>query len=242
MPDTPLFSQEKTKLTYSLDPDSSFYPYVTHSKKNPGIIIEIIQSILERADIEGEKFAYPIKRESELFESGQIDFQWSSPEWFPGKIFPAGSIGTERIVHSRDILIYKPHQKERWQDAKSIHTEVVGTILGYKYHDEDSFHRLDVVGEERLVKMVALGRINVAIINEFAARYFVQKHSFNMVFGPVHSTGSHRLRLQEKHIDILPRLNAAIKSLHSEGIVNMKIKKYMNNLGKQLETDQEFTD
>ncbi|MEH6403966.1 MAG: transporter substrate-binding domain-containing protein [Sneathiella sp.] len=223
-------TQERATLSYSVDYSSGYFPYVTPDRENPGIIVELIQKILRKANIDGQQFTFPYKRGSEFFRSGKVDMSWSNPDWFPGKRFPSGSIGTEYIIKVRDILIYRPEQEWQWRDALSILSKPVGTVRGYRYHDEQRIERIDVANEEKLVQMVSLDRIDVAIINEYAARYFVKKQNARITFGATHSMGSLKLRLQEKHKHLLPKLNAAIKSLREDGTIALIVQKYLYSL------------
>lgn len=61
-------------LKYSLSGSGSFYPYFTHSEDAPGILPEMVEAILVKANIKGENLLLPAKRTNFYLEKQQIDF------------------------------------------------------------------------------------------------------------------------------------------------------------------------
>ena len=225
----------KTVLRYSLHNQSgAWVPYMNVGDPvRPGILVELARLILAEARIAGKEISQPKVRAAIAFERKLVDFEWSSPAWFQNNKFPQGSVGTIDILLLREVLIYPPGEAGNWPNVAAIQGQLVGTVLGYTYHDEILFDRYDVRSEQILFRMVAKGRLKVGIMAEHTARYWAREEGLQIGLGPPHSVGGLKLRLRAEFTPLLPRLNAAIERLNRDGAVEWILERYLGKNAAQ---------
>ncbi|GEA12651.1 transporter substrate-binding domain-containing protein [Alteromonas sp. KUL49] len=219
-------------LYYNLGTTGSSVPYENAvDDARPGIFVEILPLIMDRAGIETSKVMLSTQRAMRAFQNGGLDFDFFSPSWLSEDEKNHDFVFTDPILTITEYFITRPAMAPQYASIDHIHGNIVGTISGYVYFDDDKFDRLDFLSEKTLILGLGKGRVDIAIMEEAAARYWSAKHGIPITFGPVHTTGEMALRLHKKHADKVPQINAIIAELHQSGEFDRIIQKYADLSG-----------
>ena len=220
-------AEQAPYLKYSLSGSGSFYPYFTHSEDAPGILPEMVEAILIKANIKGENLLLPAKRTNFYLEKQQIDFDIISPDWLNEQ-----QKQDDRFIYSDPILPIKEYVVTR-QSQPPILTLAgieVGTVRGYYYHDDQLFERVDFASEKELLQALNLRRIEYIIIGDLPALYWSEQLGITFSFNQLHSEGMLQLRLLAKHQGLLKRINQAIAQLKLSGEIEKIEQQYISQL------------
>ncbi|MEJ6474389.1 substrate-binding periplasmic protein [Pseudoalteromonas piscicida] len=214
-------------LKYSLSGSGSFYPYFTHREDAPGILPDLVEAILSRAEIQGENLLLPAKRTNFYLEKQQIDFDIISPDWLKAaqkqdKKF----VYSEPILAIREYIVTRPSQPP----ITSLSGAEVGTVRGYYYHDDNHFDRIDFASEKELLKALHIKRIDYIIIGDLPALHWSEKLGIPFSFKQIHSEGMLTLRLLSKHENLLNKINGAISDLKETGEIEKIEQRYIAQL------------
>jgi len=220
---------EQTTLTYNVSGSGNYYPYYSDDLANPGILPELIEKIFKVTNIKGQHIELPTKRTVQYLQQGLIDFDVISPAWLSGKeknnpLY----IYSDTLLPINEYLVSLPPNIQRWQSTKSLHDQNVGTVLGYYYHDDSNFNRIDFTSERELVLALAKKRVDVAILDEVVALYWAKKLEVDITLGAQHSTGFLRIRLRNEHQALLDALNEAISQIKTDGTISKISSKYLS--------------
>jgi len=214
-------------LRYNLGTSGSSVPYenaVDASRK--GILVEILPLIMDHAGIKTEKVMLSTKRAMIAFNTGKLDFDFFSASWLPpGE--PHGDFAfSHPILTVTEYFITLPEKKLEYENVDNIYGKPVGTISGYVYYDDERFDRLDFQSESTLLLALGKKRIDVIIMEETVSRYWSAKHKIDIAFGPIHTQGDLAIRVHTRHLDKLPKINAAIDHLRETGKIQAVLDKY----------------
>lgn len=224
-----LFNNAKaeTVLKYNVNGSSSWVPYyVPNQPEHPGILGELVPQILILAKISNEKHNYPPKRTNQALDSGLLDFDFVSPSWFPNKDMGDKFVTSDPIIEIQENIITLKENASTWANIDSIKGQVIGTVRGYLYHDDNVFTRFDFTSERELIKALHKKRIQAAISGNLPALYWSKQFNLPITLAAVHSDGVLVMRLKKEHKDLLPRINAAIAILKANGTIEAIIYKY----------------
>ncbi|GLX79098.1 hypothetical protein tinsulaeT_24380 [Thalassotalea insulae] len=220
---------EPLRLKYEPSGSNAWFPYYIHSQQRKGIVPEIIDLILQRANIIGEEVALPAARTNLALENGDIDFDFINPAWLPA------DVPIERYVFSAPIIPVKESYIALTANAISLLTQKmkqsdhvqIGTVRGYYYHDDNLFQRVDFSSEKNLIMALQQRRVSYAICDDITAQYWSNVLSVPIVIGQSHSDGFLRIRLRKELAVIIPRLNRAINELKHAGVIAKIIDSYL---------------
>ncbi|NOU52729.1 transporter substrate-binding domain-containing protein [Pseudoalteromonas sp. JBTF-M23] len=215
------------QLTYSVSGSGNYYPYYTHDPKHPGILPEIVSTILTKASITGENLLLPAKRTVLYLEQGKIDFDLISPSWLNEQQRKDTRFVYSDAILSVDEYLVSTHQFDK---PITLNSKEVGTVRGYYYHDDSDFKRIDFNSEKELLQALHRGRIELAIIGDLPAIYWSQKLGVPIFFNTLHSQGNMHMRMQAKHRALLTRINKAINELHQQGQFQKIIQHYVQSI------------
>lgn len=223
---SPVFAEE-TVLNYNINGSYSWYPYaIVQNPQAPGILSEFIPKMLALANIKAKTHSFPPKRTNQALETGLLDFDVISPSWFKD-----GKIG-DNFVQSMPIMpiienvIVLEANAPKWQALSAIKGKPIGTVRGYLYQDDADFTRVDFKSERELILALHKGRIEAAISGDYPALYWAKELKLPISLAAVHSSGDLVIRLNRKHITLLPSINAAIETLITSGELQIIIDKY----------------
>ncbi|WP_372770031.1 substrate-binding periplasmic protein [Pseudoalteromonas sp.] len=223
----PLFA-EQNSLRYNFSGSSNWVPYYMQDKGMPGILPELIPLILKHADITGIEVKLPPKRSNQAIEEGEIDFDAVCAEWFPNQF-----VGADFVL-SKPLITIKEYFVGLADSSKTAHLDHhnIGTVLGYYYYDDSDYNRVDFRSERELILALKKARVSRILIGDLTANYWAKEYDVELQFQKLHTQGLLRIRLNKQKQHLLPRINAAIDKLYSQGVISKIIDKYTRLYGK----------
>ncbi|WP_050548188.1 ABC transporter substrate-binding protein [Pseudoalteromonas sp. BSi20652] len=220
-----------TPLKYSISSSGNYYPYYTNNPVKPGVLPEIIEKILNDANISASHVTLPTKRITKYLQNEVIDFDVISLEWLSESEQNSPQyIYSEPLINATEMIVSLPENINDWQNANSLYNKNVGTVLGYYYHDDNLFNRIDFPSEKELMIALSRKRIDVAIIGKLAALHWSKQFNVDIAFSQQYSHGLLKIRLLSKHKALLPAINKAINTLHNKGFIQQIADKYIPDI------------
>ncbi|MEO2267944.1 transporter substrate-binding domain-containing protein [Pseudoalteromonas sp. YIC-656] len=220
---------QASPLKYNATASGSYYPYSTGVKENPGISHEFVIKVMAEAGIEIAHVSLPAKRTQQFMLNQQLDFEIVSPTWLTEEERNLQQfVFSDALLPVQELLVTLPDKVSKYASSNSIVGGTVGTVRGYYYHNDHEFIRADFATERELVLALSKKRIEVAIIGDLPALYWSQQLDIDIAFGAMHSKGQLHIRLRSKHKELLPKINDAIATLKSQGIVEQLEDKYLS--------------
>ncbi|MFP5303752.1 transporter substrate-binding domain-containing protein, partial [Cobetia sp. SIMBA_158] len=73
---------------------------------------------------------------------------------------------SDPLITVTEMLVTLPENTKKWQHVSNIEGKNVGTVLGYYYHNADTFKRVDFPSEKELIEALVRKRVDVAIIGD----------------------------------------------------------------------------
>lgn len=219
---------ERTALNYNVHASYSWVPYyIPQTPEMPGIVLEIIPQILALANIDGTAKNYPPRRTKYALDKGFLDFDIVSPSWFNEIRTEDDFVFSDPFLPIESYFVTLKKNANKWQGQSQLPAqEEIGTVRGYLYHNDSDFNRSDFHSEKDLIKGLAMGRIQLAIIGKSPAIYWSRELKVPIALTSVHSSGHLVLRLRKDHGNLLPRLNQAIAQLKQQGMIKSIVNKY----------------
>lgn len=225
-------------LKYNVSASGNHYPFYTSNPLKPGILPEVITAIIAQAEITANHVDLPTKRITQYLENEYIDFDVITLKWLPEKERNNPRfIFSDPIIPATEMIVALPEQVAQFQSKQTLYGKNVGTVLGYYYHDDELFNRVDFPSEKELMLALARKRIDVAIMGVHTAAYWSKQLNVKTEFGAEHSHGYLRVRLLAKHKALLPKINQALEHLHSSGFIKSIENKYIEHIPSQIIRD-----
>ncbi|NVK57612.1 MAG: transporter substrate-binding domain-containing protein [Alteromonadaceae bacterium] len=224
----------KDTLTYDASASGAWYPYfIENENGHEGILIEVVDYLLDATGIDGNRVSLPAKRTQRAFANGLIDFDFTSPAWLAPSTDTSGFIFSDPIIPIREHIIYLKGTSlpANLLTNRQIQKPYIGTVRGYLYHNENMFKRVDFRSEKEILLALSLKRINWGIAGDLTARYWATKLGVNLEIGPIHSDDQLHIRLQKEKAHLLPKINAAIKVLKQSGKLEQILRRYTHEAG-----------
>ncbi|MDO6835019.1 transporter substrate-binding domain-containing protein [Pseudoalteromonas carrageenovora] len=223
-------SINSTPLKYNISASGSHYPYYTNDPKKPGVLPEIIEKVLDEANITASHINLPTKRITKYLQDEIIDFDVISLEWLPkNERNDPRYVFSEPLIYATEMIVTLPKNAHNWQSTNSLRGKNIGTVLGYYYYDDNTFERVDFPSEKELMTALSRNRVEAALVGKLTALYWAKQLDMRIAFGAQHSHGFLSIRLLSKHKNLLPKINQAIKNLHSQGYIKNIEDKYLLN-------------
>lgn len=228
-----LLAGESVTLKYNLTGSGNYFPYYTGDSDLPGIFPEIVQQILNTANIQGEHVVLPAKRTVKSLITGKIDFDIISTAWLSkqerdNSLF----VYSDPLFQMSEYLVSLPKHTQKWQNLAAINGKNVGTVMGYYYYDDNEFSRVDFPSEKELLQALQRKRVEVIIISELSALYWSKELGVQVALGAGHSNGFLRIRILRRYRHLLPKINRAIKQLHQDDSITNIEQKYLGIINK----------
>jgi hypothetical protein len=219
--------QSLATLHYDLGGTKAWVPYgYTGLEDKPGIFADIVESVMQQANIAYKPYFYPAKRAENELQTGMLDFDFISPSWFKDQDIGDDYVGSHGIFEVTEYFVTLASYNEHFNYPASIKKQVVGTVAGYFYYDDNLFIRADFLSESELMLGLKKGRFNVAILEDYAANYWSDFHQVPIKLVAVHTKGKIIIRLRKEHQKLLPQINGAIQLLLKTGRIEEIFKRY----------------
>jgi polar amino acid transport system substrate-binding protein len=221
----------ETVLRYNISASNSWYPYyIAKSPERPGILGELIPKILSLAEISSQVHHLPPKRTNQALDSGLLDFDVVSPSWFE-----SGNVGDNFMLSAPimtivEYIVVLDKNKPLWNVADDIKGRNIGTVMGYAYHDDNDYTRVDFKSERELIMALHKERVEAIISGELTALFWANELKLPIRFALEHSSGDLMIRLRKNHNSLLPSINSAIQTLKKNGEIQRVIDKYTQNM------------
>ncbi|MDP5033161.1 MAG: transporter substrate-binding domain-containing protein [Paraglaciecola sp.] len=222
-------AQHSQTLRGNRDIEGTWVPFdITDDPNNPGIFIELTPLLFQRAKIDFVYSYMPTKRAVKALYADELDFDFVNPDWLSPD-------DKERFVFSdalfqiSEYFISLPVHAKSYLQASSAYGKPVGTVSGYYYYDDEHFKRVDFRSESEVILGLAKKRYDVAIMEQFAARYWSAKHHVPISLGSIHTQGYMVMRLRAEYSHLVPDINKAINSLKQNGEIQRILLHYTNH-------------
>ncbi|MDC8830430.1 substrate-binding periplasmic protein [Alteromonas gilva] len=235
------FVWAKETLTYDASGSGAWYPYsiVKDDGTVEGVLPDVVDYVLNAAGLEGQQVNFPAKRTQRIFDSGLIDFDFTSPAWLPADKDTTGFTFSDPIMPIREHIIYLKGTTlpsgiltEQQRNKPNI-----GVVRGYLFHDEHMFHRVDFRSEKEIVQALLFNRIRWGISGDLTALYWARELGAKLTLGPVHSDAQLHIRIQKDKAYLLPRINDAISMLKQSGRLQQILDRYSTKAVAELAPD-----
>ena len=215
-------------LKYAPSGSGAWIPYYIPNQDQPGIVPEITNLILHKANISAQPVMLPPKRTNYSLENGLIDFDFLNPQWLPSDVDTSYFIFSVPILPIKEYFVSLASSDTSWKDiSKHAKKPIIGTVSGYYYHDDNLFIRKDYPSEKAIVQALMSGRINQAILGDLPALYWAEKLNAEIRLDQLHSDGYLHIRLRREHQHLLPQIDKAINELKQSKVFNRVITRYI---------------
>jgi len=205
---------------------SNWAPYKDENLPGGGIVMDVTTQALIRAGYKVDSIVLPWKRTLQGAIIGKYDVLpaiWHTAERAEKLVF------SEPIITSRVVIISKKSINFEYKTLESLTGRTVGVGIGWGYPEDfqkatnftrDTSHELKIT----LNKLI-FGRVNLAIVEEYAARYamnaYFKDDADNVTYSKV-SLEEKDLRVafskkHSKHEEILKRFNVALAEMKTDG-------------------------
>jgi ABC-type amino acid transport substrate-binding protein len=176
-------------------------------------------AILAEANIEPEFVSVPVERKRRLFVDGAIVLDCcAAPIWRVRPAEVAAQRWSDTFYLTREQFVFLDGQRRDISEAEDLRALRVATVGGFDYQDRP-FFGVEVPGRniKDVLKLLQAGRADVGIISnvDFLALSQAMPDSFEL--GEVRVRAQQKVRLHKSVAHLLPRINAAITRLNSDG-------------------------
>lgn len=203
-----------------------------------GILVDIFTTAVKRAGHEPEVRAMPHKRRNEIEWGRSLHAELGVlPEW--REKYADVSVYTIPFVKTQDVILTKKGTMEHADSVEDFYGKRLGATLGYFYIDgfSEAFESGNIIRDDSpegpsLMRKLARGRIDAAILDQHEARYWIKNLNMNPDdFELVYTfslVSNLRMRLYKGKEYLLPELNAALQTMLDDGTIREIIESYMN--------------
>lgn len=212
------------------------YSYQDTGGQASGIAVDITRRAMAQSGYRLELVFYPVKRLNRLLDEGRLDLNYAdSPLWNSGD-------ASQRFVYSepylrvREYLYFLNDHPARHLPVEQLQGLRIGVVRGYHYPSLGSalaggrLSTLETSRDQALLDLLLAHRVDaIAVVDDLfdnllAAR---QLESHRFVRGAQLSDAPLVIKLQRRHADLLPRLNAALQALIRSGEVERIRRSYL---------------
>ena len=218
-------------------PPHGWPPYIiVDQDQTTGIAIEVITRIGAQYGYAVVIDHYPEKRAHLMVVQGAIDAWFDAKEWC---LDPQRFLWTDALIESEDRLICRKNRPVTFQRIEDLFGKTIGTHLGYfyprldPYFENERIVRADTQSEAAMLKMLALGRTDAAVVNQLVALWIIktepdlQVSDFRFCERVVDRAG-YRIMFTRQH-DWRPFIhdfNSELKAMKQDGRLNRIIGAY----------------
>ncbi len=161
----------------------NFPPYIVNATEREGISYDLVRLLTEMSDgrFQFNVEVLPRPRLEKRFMSGDPGIVlWVNHVWF-GDPDRTRFLWTNPILADKNVIVSPKGASFQYEGPQSLHGMTLIGVRGHSYTEVDGLvkeglvDRIDLNAEGQLMRFVASGRGQVAIIANSAARYFVRE-------------------------------------------------------------------
>ncbi|XXF10371.1 transporter substrate-binding domain-containing protein [Pseudomonas sp. D2-3] len=212
------------------------YSYQDGEGRATGIAVDVIRRVMAQSGNRLELVFHPARRLNLLLDEGRLDLNYAdSPAWNADN-------ATQRFVYSqpylqvREYLYFLSDHPARHLPIEHLRGLRIGMVRGYAYRSLDSalgsgrLEKLETSRDHALVELLvrrrvdAVAMVDEVFIDQLAARK-LEPEGFTR--GAQLSDAPLVIKLQRRHADRLPQLNAALQALVRSGEVERIRRSYL---------------
>ncbi len=229
-------AQPLTPAYYAV-PDVNWEPYwIIEEGQARGILGELMQALDEQtqtAMVASEPL--PVKRNQVFFDKGELVLECCVNEAWRDKNDENGvSLWSDAVLSTHELVVVHPAETDFViEQASDLKGKAVATILGYGYKWDAIFQRFDVTTNLAQLNLVALRRVDVAIIDEYEFRYLLGHNEpiagmrHDLKSGARIGSSELKIRIHSSRPDLLLPVNKALARLKEEGAIDALIQRYI---------------
>lgn len=206
------------------------YSY-TENGKLKGIFPDLFKEISKLTGVKFEFESYSVMRGQLLFDNGKIDIEPGiNPIWRVDRA--VSGIYSISYAYSQEVIV--SNKPDKIQNPQSLYGKLIGIVRGYKYNDfEQHFgpfkiEKLEGRSEPDLLKLLAKGRIDYALMGETTAQYYINERYGNLSLVYTVERTPVSIRFQPHLKELKQKVNDALKLLIDNGTIEQI---YIKNTG-----------
>ncbi|WED22409.1 transporter substrate-binding domain-containing protein [Vibrio sp. JC009] len=212
----------------------SFPPYFfEENDTRTGTIRDVFTAISRET---GDTFEYvrvPFNRALHLFEIGEIDIEPMTNPAFRGSSSVPG-IYSIPFTAAEEIILFHKDRYIQVNSPEDLLGKTIGVVKGYyypkytPYFEDGRIEAHQFENENKLIKLLALGRLSQVLINkDFAGFMIKQQHMADkLTIGSVYHVLDMMIRFHPSKENAVPRFNQAIEKLIETGAIEQIYDKY----------------
>ncbi len=152
----------------------SWPPFTEASLLNNGLATDLVSTALQRAGYSTDYAQVPWARALLGVEEGRYDVLINA--WFSDERTRIGQFSEEYLLN-RVRFLKRSRSSVQFQDLSQLYERPIAVVRGYSYSaefDNDKLlEKVPVSNFSMALRMVAAGRVDLAVEDEFVARYYL---------------------------------------------------------------------
>ncbi len=210
-----------------------FPPYeFEHEGKPSGILVDIVNTIFQKADIPVELQLYPFKRAYNSAKVGEIDGLFN---FYKTEERLEHFDYTEPVIINPLVLFVRKDSNIDFNNLEDLKGLTIGTMHGYSYgteFDESTlFFKDSTTSHSANFKKLALGRVDAYPCDKLVGLHVAMKNNYmselKMLPIPVKVMDGHIGFTKGKHWKIIGKLNEVITDMQQSGEMKNLINQYI---------------
>ena len=227
---------ENREIIFAVEPDGWPPVHIVDGESITGISMDILKEVTSKYGYTFRVKQFPEKRGVMMLESGEIHAWGKAREWIDN---PERFDWTEPMLEIGNVLVSRASEPVTYSKPEDIFGMTVGTQLGYgykilgPYFKSGQIKRHDVTSRTRMLKILLLGRVDVATFNKLIILWII-KNNNKMDTNQFHfedmpsSSVSYRWMFSKKHgcKKFIEVFNKEIKSMKQDGRLTRILSQY----------------
>lgn len=212
----------------------SFPPYFfEEGDARTGTIKDIFEALSQETGDAINYVRVPFNRALHLFETGEIDIEPMTNPAYRGNSTVPGIYSVPFTIADEVLLFHKGSYKQV-ESQKDLFGQTIGVVKGYYYPkyspyiEDGSIGAHPVQNENKLIQLLAAGRLSQALINKDFALYQMKAQHLKdkLVIGVPYDSLDMMIRFHPTKEEAVIRFNKAILKLKEEGSIEAIYNKY----------------
>jgi polar amino acid transport system substrate-binding protein len=160
-------------------PDTDWPPYVMSDPAHPhgGVLQAVFRAVAEPMGYEVDVRRLPNQRGWMLLDSGEVHVHAKAREWVKN---PDAYLWTDPFMPSETVFLYHEDSDIVTAQAADLYGRSVAAIKGFIYPELEAhfgpgrIERVDVASPFTMLELLALGRVDAALVNGAETRWLMR--------------------------------------------------------------------